>query len=373
VSQKKAKSIILKFLIILNFLFVAGLILCYTAAFISPSRYFIFAFFGLAYPFFLFSNLLFVLIWLILWKRIIFLSLVTVVAGWGQLTSIFPLHFSTSRPASAAALKIISYNVHSLYGYVPSQSASETRSKVTEFLSGQQADIICIQEFFAMGENYAKTVSRFTRTINLNNYFFKNYREFWDKEKINAIATFSRFPIVRNDFIGFEDKSTFAIFTDILIDRDTIRVYNLHLEPIRFGDDDYSFYTRLTNPQANAPKLKEGSKKIAWKLKRAFIQRSKQVDILVSHMKRCPFPLIVCGDFNDTPSSYTYHQLHTFLKDSFKEAGKEVFGSTYSGKLPSFRIDYILHSDYFTATNYQKFNIDLSDHYPITATLFVKP
>lgn len=369
-AQKKVKSVIIKSLFILNIFLVIGLILTYTAAYISPSSQWIFAFFGLAYPIFLIFNLFFILIWLILWKRFIFLSLITILAGWNQLTSVLPLHLSNSMPPSAKPVKIISYNVHSLYGYVQSQSASETRSKVTEFLASQQADIICIQEFFAMGENYAKTVSRFTRAINLENYFFKNYREFWDKEKINAIATFSRYPIVGHDFIGLQDQSNFAIYTDIIINADTVRVYNLHLEPIRFGDDDYSFYSRLTDPEVNTPRIKEGSRKMAWKLKRAFIQRSRQVDILLSQMRQCRYPLIVCGDFNDTPSSYTYHQMTSVLNDSYKKAGQGILGSTYAGKLPSFRIDYILYSDFFKATKYKKFDIDLSDHYPITATIY---
>jgi len=373
VSKKKVKSVVIKLLIALNFLAVCCLLLSYTAGYISPSRYWIFAFFGLAYPVFIFINLIFIILWLILWKRMVFLSLITVFAAWNQITSLLPLHFSNPKPPKAVSVKIISYNVHSLYGYVKSQSVPETRSKVTEFLTNQQPDIICIQEFFAMGENFNKTVSRFTRAIHLNNYFFKNYREFWDKEKINAIATFSKFPIVRSGSIGFPDKSIFAIFTDLMIDQDTVRVYNLHLEPIRFGDDDYSFYSKLTDAEANTPRIKDGSKKMAWKLKRAFIQRSRQVDMLVGHLNLCPYPLIICGDFNDTPSSYTYHRLTSRWNDAFKKAGREFLGSTYAGKLPSFRIDYILYGDYFSATHYQKFNIDLSDHYPITATLFIKP
>lgn len=372
-GKKKSKSVFIKILIILNILVAVGLLLSSFSSYISPSKYWIFAFTGLVYPILLLSNLFFILIWLVLWRRIIFLSLVCILIGWDQLTSILPIHLTHSRPLKADPIKIISYNVHSLYGYVPHQSASETRSKVTDFLSGQQADIICIQEFFAMGENFNKIVSRFTRAINLNHYYLKNYHEFWDKEKINAIATFSRFPIVKSDQIGFQDQSIFAIYTDLLIHSDTVRVYNLHLEPFRFVDEDYSFYSGLTNPEAETPKIKEGSKKMAWKLKRAFIMRSKQVDRLKNHMQQCQYPMIVCGDFNDTPSSFTYRTLTRGLNDTFKKSGREIFGSTYAGKLPSFRIDYILYSDYFMSTHYQKFPIDLSDHYPITSTLFVKP
>ena len=106
-----------------------------------------------------------------------------------------------------------------------------------------------------------------------------------------------------------------------------------------------------------------------WKLRKSFILRSKQVHNLATHIAACPYPVILAGDFNDTPTSYTYHQLTIGLFDSFKEAGNELFEGTYAGKLPSFRIDYILHTREFQALTYKKIDVELSDHYPITATM----
>jgi endonuclease/exonuclease/phosphatase family metal-dependent hydrolase len=264
---------------------------------------------------------------------------------------------------------VVSFNVHSLYGNQRAESIPETRSKVTELLAEQKGDIICIQEFFAMGEDFSKTLTKFTKSIQLDYYFFKNYQEFWNKRKINAIATFSRYPIVNSGYFNLPDKSLFALFSDIVIKGDTIRIYNLHLESIRFGNDDYSFYSHLTDPEKEVTPLKEGSKRMLWKLRKAFILRSKQVHILTGHIAACRYPVVLAGDFNDSPSSYTYHQLTTGLSDAFKEAGNRFFEGTYAGKLPSFRIDYILHSGEFHAMTYKKIDVMISDHYPITSTL----
>jgi endonuclease/exonuclease/phosphatase (EEP) superfamily protein YafD len=166
-----------------------------------------------------------------------------------------------------------------------------------------------------------------------------------------------------------ETKNYFAIYTDILYDSDTIRVYNLHLESIRFGDEDMSFYSHLTNPGTETPPLKPGSQKIMWKLKKAFFNRAKQVDILAKDIKNCPYPVIICGDFNDTPLSYSYNKLVSGLNDAYKSAGYGIFGETYAGKLPAFRIDYIFYCDFFSASGYRKFEVNLSDHYPIAAIL----
>ncbi|MEI7499404.1 MAG: endonuclease/exonuclease/phosphatase family protein [Bacteroidota bacterium] len=363
------RSFFLKFLLFINLMAVIGLLASYCAGYISPEKFWFFAFFGLAYPVLLIINLVFVTLWLIMWKRFIFLSLISILVGWNSLLSIYPFHFSKQTAPTGLKIKVVSFNVHSLYGSQRAESIPETRSKVTEFLAKQKGDIICIQEFFAIGEDFSKTLTKFTKSIQLDYYSFKNYKDFWNKRKINAIATFSRYPILNSGHFKLQDGSLFALFSDILIKKDTIRVYNLHLESVRFGNDDYSFYSRLTDPDTEGTPLREGSKRMIWKLRKSFILRSKQVHNLATHIAACPYPVILAGDFNDTPTSYTYHQLTIGLFDSFKEAGNELFEGTYAGKLPSFRIDYILHTREFQALTYKKIDVELSDHYPITATM----
>jgi endonuclease/exonuclease/phosphatase family metal-dependent hydrolase len=370
----KGLSILKKSLYFLNICAVACLLASYLAGYVNPEKVWILAFFGLAYPIFLIINLLFVFFWLVTWKRFIFVSLISVLLGFNSLLTIYPISFSRQKVLSYPKIKIVSFNVHSLYGNQRADSQKEVKSKVTEFLADQNADIICVQEFYAIGEDFSETLSKFAKSIHLNYYSFKNYQDFFNKRKINAIATFSRFPIVNFGCLKLPDRSHYAIFSDIVMNRDTIRVYNLHLESIRFANDDYSFYSHLTEPDIEeTTPIKEGSKRILWKLHKAFIIRAKQVNVLAGHIASCPYPVILSGDFNDTPSSYTYHQLTRRLTDSYIESGHGLFNSTYAGKLPSFRIDYILHSKKFKSVSYRTFDIDISDHYPITTTLVKLP
>lgn len=369
--MKIGRSFIWKVLLFVNILAVLGLFASYGAAYISPDKFWILAFFGIAYPFFLILNALFAIFWLIFWNRFIFISLISILVGWNSLLAIFPVHLSRQADMSGLPVKLISFNVHHFYGNQRAESIPETRSKITEFLAEQGADIISIQEFFAIGEDFPKTFENFTKSIQLNYSSFKNYKIFYNKQKIVAIATFSKFPIVNSGSFHLQDKLLYALFSDIVINEDTIRVYNLHLESIRFGNDDYSFYAQFTEPDKEITPLKEGSKRMLWKIRKAFILRSKQVDVLAGHISGSPYPVIITGDFNDTPSSYAYHQLSKGLTDSFIEAGNGFFEGTYSGKLPSFRIDYILHSKEFHALTYRKIDIDLSDHYPITTTMVI--
>ncbi|MCX6279725.1 MAG: endonuclease/exonuclease/phosphatase family protein [Bacteroidetes bacterium] len=372
--MNKGRKILTVTLLVLNLVSVVSLLASYVAAFINPGKAWIFAFFGLAYPVILLINIIFVFIWLILWKRYIFISLICILLGWNNLRSLYPFRFYASSPSNGISLKVLSYNVHRLYGQNRSTRSGETRSKVTDFLAGQKADIMFIQEFFARGEDYLVTLEKFTKSINLEYYSFTNYRSFQYKQKINAIAIFSKYPIVNSGHFKLQDGSLFAVFADIVINEDTIRLYNLHLESIRFGNEDYSFYSHLTEPdnENEAIQLKEGSKRMLWKLRKAFILRAAQVTILSDDVAMCRYPVILGGDFNDTPSSYTYYQLTQTLNDSFKESGNGFFESTYLGKFPSFRIDYIMYSSHFKSVEYKKIDISLSDHYPIVSTLIYK-
>jgi endonuclease/exonuclease/phosphatase family metal-dependent hydrolase len=367
--MKMGRSFLVKLLVFLNLLAVIGLLCSYAAGYISPDKYWIFGFFGLAYPIFLIINFFFVILWMILWKKFVFISLITILAGWNTLQSFFPIHLSKQRSTAGLTLKIVSFNVHHFYGTQRAESIPETRSKIIEFLSKQDADIICVQEFFALGDDFSETFKKFAKSISMEYFSFKNYKDFYNKRKIVAIATFSHHPIVNSGYFQLQDRLLYATFSDLVIKGDTIRIYNLHLESIRFGNDDYSFYAQFTDPDKEVAPLGEGSKRMISKLRKSFILRSKQVHLLSAHIANCPYPVLLTGDFNDTPSSYTYHQLTAGLSDAYKEAGNGFFEGTYSGKLPSFRIDYILHSSEFQPLEYRKIEVGLSDHYPVSTTL----
>lgn len=373
-NRKKPRTVFYRILLVLNLIAALGLLLSYAAAFLSPAGFWIIALFGLAYPIFLILNAAFVLIWLVLWRWYLFFSLFLILAGWNYLMTYVPIHALQDKRLSGKPVSVISYNIHHFYGSTRSsaQSIPENRERIIDFITERRADIVCIQEFYAIGDNFDETFKKFTESIRMDYFHFANYKKFWNRKKIVAIATFSRFPVAGKGYFNMEGSSLYAIYTDLCIDNDTVRVYNLHLESTRFGDDDYTFLSNLTDPDKETPKLTEGSKRMLWKLRRAFRIRSEQVNRLHDHIARCPYPVILAGDFNDAPKSFTYQRLTGRLKDGYREAGKVPFESTYSGKLPSFRIDYVLYSDEFSALSYQKFDLDYSDHEPVGIVLIKK-
>jgi endonuclease/exonuclease/phosphatase family metal-dependent hydrolase len=366
-SKKNGSSTWVKILFVINCLFILCLFVSYAAPYISPARYWIFAFFGLAYPVWLAINLVFVLLWIILWKKYAWITLAAILIGVNHLLSIYPVSFPKKKPLPEGTFKIMTYNVHSLYGIHNRKIDQGAKSKVTEFLREQQPDILCIQEFYVRSEDSSKVLERFTRDIGSSYYSYKNYFDMKDRKRINALAIFSKFPISGSGYIRAKNRYVFCIYADILVGDIKLRVYDLHLESIRFGNEDYSFYAHLTDNESENTNLGTGSRKILSKLKKAFAMRAEQVDILRREMDKSPFPLIVCGDFNDSPTSYTYHMLSGNLTDSYKKAGSGLFGNTFAGNLPSYRIDYLLSDKQLDVFNYERLKVGLSDHYPVSA------
>lgn len=187
-----------------------------------------------------------------------------------------------------------------------------------------------------------------------------------------GLATFSRYPIVNEGLVFYEEgKTNFGMFSDIVIKGDTVRVYNIHLQSNHFGQQDYNF---IANPDSgNKEVMVDGAKHLLKRIRNAVQKRSAQAEELSLHISQSPYPVLLCGDFNDPPFSYAYQTIRNNLNDAFTEKGKG-FGATYYGFPLKFRIDFILHSaDEVMIHTYQTKRYKYSDHFPITAWFSLRP
>jgi len=368
-GAKKKGSWIRRVMFALNILAILFLLLSYSASYISPEKIWWLALFGIGYGIILCVNILFVLFWIIFKSRNFLFSLFVILIGFGKMFNIYEIHFFKDKPlakkeTTSFPVKVMSYNVRlfDLYNWFHNQ---ETREKIFKFLSAESPDIICIQEYFTSD----KKEDHFSNNDTLKKVIPAAYSNIIYSTTLYqtshwGIATFSKYPIINKETVHFQERGgNIFTFSDIKIGNDTIRVYNTHLESIRFGKADYKFIENLGETEQDELK---GSMSIILRLKRAFIKRAKQVQVLHKHILSSPHPVILCGDFNDTPSSYTYSMLCNGLEDSFRESGTG-FGKTYIGAFPSFRIDYILHDERLKSTGYTTYHEKLSDHFPISS------
>jgi len=371
-AKKSQHSIFTKIAFFINIIFAVCLLLSYLAPYISPDKYWMIAFFGLAYPLLLLINLIFVIFWLILVKKHLLLSLIVILIGYSYLNNTFQLSPDHLKKKEQS-VKLLSYNVRlfNVYKYNRDDKGRyKDRDTIFDFIREEAPDIMCFQEFYQEKSGRFKTIDTIVK-FQQAKFYHTGYTSEKESREYFGVATFSKYPIVRRGKVKFDEKSdNLCIFSDIVKDKDTIRVYNVHLESIRLSKEDEMFYEDIGN-QNEQDKIKSGTRKILSKLKHSFIKRALQARNIAEHIKQSPYPVIVCGDFNDTPTSYAYHIVSENLKDAFVESGKGI-GNSYNGKFPSFRIDYILHSADFSAYDFEVKKTDCSDHYPIVARLVKK-
>ncbi len=357
-------------ILILNVLGAAGMILAYLAPIINPQKIFFPAIFGLAYPYILMVNLLFICYWLIRLKKEIFISLIVILIGWNHLNNTLPLNFKEANiPESSGAdqmLKVLSYNVRGFDVYQWTNDP-QAKNEIFSFIEKQKPDILCFQEYYTSNERgethkaHQKLLPALPQTAV---YYTGNQR----KSNGFGIATYSRYPMIKQSRIPFNSTSNAAMYTDILFGSDTIRVFNIHLQSIKFHDDDLAFIDTASLKYSN-DQIRE-IKRIGSRLKIAFTMRAEQAQMIANYIKESPHPVIAMGDFNDTPQSYAYRKIRKGINDAFRNAGRG-FGNTYAGELPSFRIDYIMYSSPFIPYQFKRIKTKYSDHFPISTWLIL--
>jgi endonuclease/exonuclease/phosphatase family metal-dependent hydrolase len=340
---------------LLNILAVLLLIATYLSVYIPPDVCWISFFFGLIYPYLLWINLFFVVGWLILKPRYLFLSLVTVVAGWSFLIRYIQWDNKTS---DKPGIDVISYNVN-YFEKQGSGISQQTADSIIAFLEERSPDIVCLQEV------RLRSPRIFDLPALIRRFAFAEHYQYARTAHSGGMVTITRYPVVGMEEIRFAHSGNMALATDVVAAEDTLRILNVHLQSFRIDPEDYSI---LSSPDLTESSDRQEIKKVSGKLKRASQMRALQARMIREYIDKSPFPVLVCGDFNDTPFSYTYRKVKGKLKDAYVESGKGI-GHTYIGTLPSFRIDFILHGDYFESCNYTQGTMDFSDHRPVSCRL----
>jgi endonuclease/exonuclease/phosphatase family metal-dependent hydrolase len=370
VHENKPRNIFSKLMFVLNVIAVFFLLLSYLAAFVSPAGSFWWLqIIALTYGFLLLINLAFIIFWILLRRKLFWISAIAIAIGYSKIFSIaeprFPSKINPVKDSAAVfPIKVMSFNVRlfDLYNWFHS---NETRERIFDFLKKESADVVCFQEYYSSDRKLAEfNNNKLVPEVLSTSYSHIEYTVTLRDSDHWGIAIFSRHKIINKQAVHFEKRGgNIFIYADIVVGNDTLRIFNTHLESIRFRNEDYRYLTNLQNDIEQDEMA--GGIKILNRLKRAYAKRARQVNILISEIEKSPYPVILAGDFNDTPSSYTYHQVAGRLKDAFRESGSG-FGKTYAGLFPSFRIDFLFHSESLMSSHYYTHREKISDHFPIT-------
>lgn len=331
-----------KIIFVINSLAATMLMLSYILPYIEPKKFPLLSVLSLAVPFLIILNIIFMIYWLLQVKKRMFLSFSILFIGFIFLSPLYKFT-SSKHIEDSENITVMSYNVRlfNLFEWIDDKNVKQ---KIIDFIEEKQPDILSMQDY------------RPEEALHLEGYY--KYEELSGVKIKNGQAIFSKYPIINGGSVHFPNTSNNAIYADILRNKDTIRVYNLHLQSLRIDPNDVKLDIKT-------------SENLFKRVSKTFSLQQSQAELFLAHKSKCNYKVIVCGDFNNTAYSYVYQKIKGDLQDTFAEGGNG-FGRTFKFKYFPVRIDFILVDKSFDVNAFKTFDIQLSDHYPIIAKLKLK-
>ena len=347
---------------------LAGLMTALLAPYINPYSIWIPALLGLAFPIIWFLNAGNLLFSFFLDRRIFLITLIYLLVGTSMMFRHVNLTLKRGCPENKGQFfKIMSYNVQGFEG-VAGQDTFETQKSIHAFINKHAPDIVCFQEYAMKGMKHAPFYKNLNENLNHNFIQLSDYNASELSTQL-IFVTASKHNIVDQGVIYSPKNEIFAIYSDIELMNDTVRVFNVHLQSIKLLHEK-----TILKPDRKQLLSRNIFRKVlisVEKLKKAFYIRSTQSLVLAEAIKRSPHPVLVAGDFNDTPDSFAYNTISKTLHDAsrFRFTGIKP---TYAESDYPLIIDYILTDNYLSTCNYNRLRVPFSDHYPIISDFSFK-
>lgn len=333
-----------KFIFILNSAAATALLFSYLLPHIPPKTFPLLSVLSLGVPVLIILNSIFLIYWILRLKKQFLLSLLILILGYNYVAGFVKFSGEEVPENKDAGFNLMSYNVRMFNAYKWTD-AEDIPQQITSFVKEKSPDVLCVQEHYVG----AAELSRL--------YPYK-YIKLKGKHAEFGSAIFSKFPIIKSHSVDFpHDGNNNAIYTDVVINKDTLRIFNVHFQSLNIkpGIDDLQ---------------KEDSKKLLGRIGHGFSMQQEQAEMMMKEVNNSPYKTIIAGDFNNTSFSYIYDMVKQDdrFNDAFLEAGSG-FGKSFKLNYFPLRIDFLLIEKSLNITGFEKFEVDYSDHYPISTRI----
>ncbi len=369
-AKRVLRTFTKKILIVLNIItalcFIAGV----SVRFFTPMSWWFLGLFTFILPYLLLLLLFFVVLWLFTKPVWISISLLTIIVSWPSVRNVFSIHFPQpfTLEKENNTLRVMSWNVEQ-FNIQHYKDKPWIKKQMLDLINYYDPDIACCQEVVAgekkKGINYFPDI---ISKLKFKDYFYSYaIKDDFDSYHHFGILIFSKLPVVKKQVLvnNPNDYNSSFQYMDVIKETDTIRVFNIHLQSLKFSKDNLNYLDKAAlKTDSNITE----SKSIVSKIKTGFIKRSVQADFINDEIAHSPYPVIVCGDFNDVPDSYAYETIGEGLQDAFVEKGSGI-SRTFSSISPTLRIDNIFADKKFGITQFTRIKKLLSDHFPIVADM----
>lgn len=356
----------------INSLVLVVSLIAYVSVLVSPEFFWLSGFVSMLIPFCLIANIFFVFLWWWAKRYYALYSLFVLIIGFPFLQASISLGgiWNGNNDTTKNYLSVLSYNVREFDIYKQQDKDYKVTKSTIEWIKNDTSDIKCIQDFY--NSETAKIFNTREKLAAQDSdtpyYFHARYTSANHNRGQFGIAIFSKYPFINKGEVPFKIRTdNGAIFVDIVKKHknrnDTIRIYNIHLESMSINQNELK---PIDKPE-------ETFWYAGRRLKKGFAMRAAQVQTIAEHIQKSPYPVILGGDLNDLPYSYTYFKLRRNLKNAFESKGLGT-EFTFNGKLFFLRIDNQFYDN--EKLNCVYFNthreIDFSDHYPLRAIYEIK-
>jgi endonuclease/exonuclease/phosphatase family metal-dependent hydrolase len=332
-------------------------VLIFLVAGLDPRQYWLFSICSLFIPVIFFINILLALIWLVFHWRFMFIPLATLLAGYYHMGLFISMQDDeTKGKCLSEPFSVMSFNMYGLklLKHKDESKFNANKSRFLSFIRNNDPDVLCVQENNLFADDMITKSEVFPYT----HYIVQH-----------GAAIYSKHPFLDQGKIDFGTKTNSCLWADVLIRGKKLRVYSIHLQSNRVSKD----LEKMKDEQEENNSAKLGLlRRIFGNYKRMAIIRAEQAEKINEHAKHSVAPVIMCGDFNDTPFSFPYNVLTDLYRDSFLARGKGL-GSTFVGLLPGLRIDYVLADRRkFDFCYHRVLQTPFSDHSPVFVKLIAR-
>ena len=314
---------------------------------------------GMAFPVFLLINGAFLVVWLIFKWTKAWLPVLGFVLAYVPIRIYYPIHYPETVPDDA--VKLVSYNV---CAYIGNKEYADELDKICDYLKAGQPDIVCLQE--DIDEKHKGRFDALAKIFPHND----TVALCPNVVPVNYIGIHTRYPIIRRERIQYKSRANGSVAWWLKVNGDTLIVINNHFESCHLNLNDRQQYQQILKGTMPGDSVRAESKLLLVKLAEANALRAPQIDRVCQYVKEHPgYPLVVCGDFNDTPISYSRRAMSQLLTDCYVETGRGL-GISYNREGFFFRIDHLFCSEQIRPYNCEiDTKIDASDHYPLVCSL----
>ena len=352
-------------------LFLLG---CY-ASYFNATTYWYLGLLTLASLYLLLLLIIFLGFWLFAKPKFIFIGVITIAVAWNPLGQIIKIKQSEEFKIAKLpnSIRVMSWNIEH-FDILEHKTHPERKQEMLDLINKYSPDVACFQEM--VGGDFDSTainyVPRIAKELNFKYYYYSyDKRDDFDGKHHYGIITFSRFPIIQKFTYGPPELNYNSIFQsiDVAKNDDTFRVFNIHLQSLKFSDVSRQY---IDDPTLKGRIDIEKSKNIISKFKTGFAKRKLQSERVKKSMNESPYKVIICGDFNDVPNSYAYNTIGKGLKNAYAEKGSGI-GRTFASISPTLRIDNIFVDKKLQVEQFARVKKKLSDHFPIIADVTLAP